>query len=125
MDLLFFVSISFILLLISAIKGYFIVAPLLASMAILIAILLRRGFPLKTLIQMAVIGSQKSFSVIAILLLIGAVMAVWMAAGTVPVLVYWQGKRILSITRGFSTITRLYCCLLRTVFPPVALLSIL
>jgi hypothetical protein len=36
-----------------------------------------------------------------------------------------QGKRILSITRGFSTITRLYCCLLRTVFPPVALLSLL
>ena len=36
-----------------------------------------------------------------------------------------QGKRILSITKGFSTITRLYCCLLRTVFPSVALLSIL
>ena len=36
-----------------------------------------------------------------------------------------QGKRILSITRDFSTITRLYCCLLRTIFPPVALLSIL
>jgi hypothetical protein len=32
-----------------------------------------------------------------------------------------QGKRILSITRGFSTITRLYCCLLRMVFPPVVL----
>jgi hypothetical protein len=36
-----------------------------------------------------------------------------------------QGKRILSITRGLSTITRLYCCLLRTVFPPVALWSLL
>ena len=68
MDLLFFVFISFILLLVSAIKGYFIVAPLLASMAILTVILLRRGFGLKSLIQMAVAGSQKSFSVIAILL---------------------------------------------------------
>jgi NhaC family Na+:H+ antiporter len=63
-------------------------------MAILIAVLLRRGFPLKSLIEMAVTGSQKSFSVIGILLLIGAVMAVWMAAGTVPVLVYWGIKLI-------------------------------
>ena len=94
MDLLFFVIISFVLLVVSAIKGYFIVAPLLASMAILIAILLRREFALKSLIEMAVAGSQKSFSVIAILLLIGAVMAVWMAAGTVPILVYWGIKSI-------------------------------
>jgi NhaC family Na+:H+ antiporter len=43
---------------------------------------------------MAVIGRQKCFSVIAILLLIGAVMAVWMAAGTVPVLVYRGIKSI-------------------------------
>src|SRR4028118_1743596 len=39
--------------------------------------------------------------------------------------IHIQGKRILSITRGLSTITRLYCCLLRTVFPPVALWSLL
>ncbi len=94
MDLLFFVIISFFLLVVSAVKGYFVVYPLLASMAIFIVILLNRGFPLKSLIKMAVAGSQKSFSVIAILLLIGAVMAVWMAAGTVPVLVYWGIKSI-------------------------------
>ena len=94
MDLLFFVIISFFLLLVSAIKGYFVVYPLLASMAIFIAILLNRGFQLNNLIKMAVAGSQKSFSVIGILLLIGAVMAVWMAAGTVPVLVYWGIKSI-------------------------------
>ena len=63
-------------------------------MVILIAILLKREFPLKTLIEMAVIGSQKCFSVIAILLLIGAVMAVWMAAGKVAVLVYSGIKSI-------------------------------
>lgn len=94
MDLLFFVIISFFLLLVSAIKGYFVVYPLLASLAIFIAILLNRGFQLNNLIKMAVAGSQKSFSVISILLLIGAVMAVWMAAGTVPVLVYWGIKLI-------------------------------
>ena len=63
-------------------------------MVILIAILLKREFTLKTLIELAVIGRQKSFSVIAILLLIGAVMAVWMAAGKVAVLVYRGIKSI-------------------------------
>lgn len=43
---------------------------------------------------MAGVGSQKSFSVIAILLLIGAVMAALMAAATVPVLVDWGIKSI-------------------------------
>ncbi|MEG4232009.1 Na+/H+ antiporter NhaC family protein [Microcoleus sp. Pol11C3] len=94
MDLLFFVILSFFLLLVSAIKGYFVLYPLLASMGIFITIFLHRGFQLKSLIKMAVTGSQKSFSVIGILLLIGAVMAVWMAAGTVPVLVYWGIKLI-------------------------------
>jgi NhaC family Na+:H+ antiporter len=63
-------------------------------MVILIAILLKREFPLKTLIEMAVIGSQKGFSASAILLLIGAVMAVWIAAEKVPVLVYRGIKSI-------------------------------
>ena len=63
-------------------------------MGILMAILLKREFSLKSLIEMAVIDSQRYLSVIAILLLIGAVMAVWMAAGTVPVLVYWGIKLI-------------------------------
>jgi Na+:H+ antiporter, NhaC family len=94
MDLLFFVIISFVLLLFSAIKGYFIAYSLLGSMVIFIAILLKKGFKLKSLIRMAVAGSQKSFSVINILLLIGAVTAVWMAAGTVPILVYWGIKFI-------------------------------
>lgn len=43
---------------------------------------------------MAVIGSQISLSVIVILLLIGAVLAVCMAARTVPFLVYWGIKSI-------------------------------
>lgn len=43
---------------------------------------------------MAVTGSQKSVSVICILLLIGLVRAFWMAAGTVPVLVYWGLKSL-------------------------------
>lgn len=94
MELLFFIIISFVIFLVSVIKGYSIVYPLLISLVIFIVILLRKGFQLKSLIKMAVTGSQKSFAVINILLLIGALMAVWMAAGTVPLLVYWGIKLI-------------------------------
>ena len=94
MDLLFFVIISFFLLLVSTSKGYFILYPLLTSLVIFIVILLNRRFQLKSLIKMAITGSKKSFSVISILLLIGVVMAVWMAAGTVPVIVYYGIKFI-------------------------------
>jgi Na+/H+ antiporter NhaC len=73
-------------------------------MGIWMAILLKREFPLKTLIEMAVIGNQKCFSVIAILLLIRAVMAVWIAAEKVPVLVY---RGIKSMTLSISFFGRL------------------
>jgi NhaC family Na+:H+ antiporter len=43
---------------------------------------------------MAFTSSKKSFSIIAILLLIGALIAIWMAAGTVPALVYY-GVRLI------------------------------
>ena len=47
MDLLFLVIISFFLLLVSAIKGYFVVEPLLASLGIFMIILLiqQKTFP--------------------------------------------------------------------------------
>jgi len=92
MNLLFALAISLILLLFSITKGYFVAYPLLLSLAIFIVVLFLRGFPLKTLINLALAGSQKSFSVLTILLLIGAVTSVWMAAGTVPALVYYGIK---------------------------------
>ncbi len=92
MDLLFALAISLILLLFSITKGYFVAYPLLLSLAIFIVVIFLRGFPLKTLINLALAGSQKSFSVLTILLLIGAVTSVWMAAGTVLALVYYGIK---------------------------------
>src|SRR4028119_217966 len=89
MDLLFALIFSFVVLLFSVTKGVFIFYPLLLTLLIFIPVYIRRGFKLKSLIQIAFIGSQKSFSVLSILLLIGAVTAVWMAAGTVPALVYY------------------------------------
>jgi len=53
MDLLFSLVISLTLLLFSITKGYFIAYPLLLSLAIFIVVLFLRGFPLKTLIALA------------------------------------------------------------------------
>ncbi|MGD1912467.1 MAG: Na+/H+ antiporter NhaC family protein [Rivularia sp. (in: cyanobacteria)] len=89
MDLIFFLTFSFVLLVISAFGGYFIVYPLLASMIALFFLLLKRGFKANQLFKLAWAGSKKSFSVIYILLLIGVVIAVWMMAGTVPAIVYY------------------------------------
>ena len=94
MDLLIAFFISFILLIFSVFKGYFIAYSLLISMVIFIAVLNNRGFELKHLIAMAIRGSKKSFSVFKILLLIGALIGVWMAAGTVPAIVFYGIKSI-------------------------------
>ncbi|MGF1491812.1 MAG: Na+/H+ antiporter NhaC family protein [Microcoleaceae cyanobacterium] len=89
MDLLIVLTVSFLLLIFSVLKGYFIVYPLVISLLLLILTLARRGFAWKRLIKMAVAGSRQSWSVIIILVLIGAVIATWLAAGTVPAMVYY------------------------------------
>lgn len=89
MDILFSLILSFAFLLFSAIQGYFIAYPLLLDLGIIGITLYRRGFSFNSLVVMGFLGSQKSFPVIQILLLIGAVTATWMAAGTVPAIVYY------------------------------------
>jgi Na+:H+ antiporter, NhaC family len=95
MDLLFALTLSFLLLLFSAFRGYFIAYPLLLSLVIFVIVLIRRGFSLKSLVMMGFLSSQKSFSVLSILLIIGAVTAIWMASGTVPAIVYY-GIRLIN-----------------------------
>ena len=89
MNSLFPLVISFTLLLFSVVKGYFVAYPLMLSLGIFIIAFSRKGFPITALIAMGLSSSRKSLSVIGILLLIGAVTAVWMAAGTIPALVYY------------------------------------
>jgi len=89
MDLLFALLLSLALLLFSVVKGYFIAYPLTLSLAIFTAVLSLKGFSTKKLLSLAIAGSRKSFSVLNILLLIGATTAIWMASGTVPALVYY------------------------------------
>ncbi|NJK51188.1 Na+/H+ antiporter NhaC family protein [Candidatus Gracilibacteria bacterium] len=89
MDLLFSLLASFIFLLICVNQGIFIIYPLLLTLALFLPLYLKRGFKMRSLLQMAFTSSKKSFSIIAILLLIGILIAIWMAAGTVPGLVYY------------------------------------
>jgi len=88
-DLIVVFSISFALLITSAIQGIFIAYPLLIALALFIAVLLNRGFSLRALLKMGIAGARQSFPVVQVLLLIGMVTAIWMAAGTVPALVYY------------------------------------
>ena len=88
MDLFLALLGSFILLVFSVTQGVFVAYPLLIAMLVMMILLMRRGFALKSLIQMAWRGSRQSVPVFSVLLLIGAVIAAWMAAGTVPAIVY-------------------------------------
>jgi Na+:H+ antiporter, NhaC family len=89
MDLLLTLLFSFGLLVVSVSKGIFVAYPLLVAMGLLVVMLRRRGFGLKRLLHMALQGSRQSIPVFSVLLLIGVVIAVWMAAGTVPAIVYY------------------------------------
>ncbi|MBW4655041.1 MAG: Na+/H+ antiporter NhaC family protein [Kaiparowitsia implicata GSE-PSE-MK54-09C] len=89
MDIVLAFGLSFGILVVGAVQGVFIAYPLLLAMALFVAVLRRQGFSLRALAAMALRGSQKSLPVIGVLLIIGAVTASWMAAGTVPTLVYY------------------------------------
>jgi Na+:H+ antiporter, NhaC family len=89
MDLIITLLFSFVLLVVSASKGIFVAYPLLIAMLLLVIMLTRRGFAVNHLLQMAVRGSRQSVPVFSVLLLIGIVIAAWMASGTVPAIVYY------------------------------------
>lgn len=88
-DLIVVFLVSFGLLLTSAIRGIFIAFPLAIALTLFSAVLFARGFSLRALFCMGWAGAKKSLPVIQVLLLIGVLTAVWMAAGTVPALVYY------------------------------------
>ena len=97
MDWLFFVIISFVLLLVSAIKVFFCCSTS-GFDGNFDCHFVEKEISAKKLNRNGCCWQSKKKSVIAILLLIGAVMAASMAAATVPVLVDW----------GISSIDALY-----------------
>jgi NhaC family Na+:H+ antiporter len=87
MDLIAAFAITFLLLVTSVFKGVFLAYPLAAGIMIFFFVALRRGFSGGDLIRMGYAGGRKSLIVVSILMLIGALIPLWMAAGTVPAIV--------------------------------------
>ena len=89
MDLWFTLGISFGGLVLTIGLGGFVGYPLLLAITLCSLCYLRRGVSLWQLLQQMAASVRRAASVIGILLLIGGVVALWMAAGTVPSLVYY------------------------------------
>ena len=88
MDILLGLMAVFGVLLLSTLRGVMLEWPLGFAIALFIWIHHRRGRPLAQLWAYCHQGAQRSWPVFSILLLIGALMGTWLAAGTVPALVY-------------------------------------
>ncbi len=89
MDVMIALGSIFTLLMFSVYKGIKIFYPLFVGLVLFSAMAYKRGFTAKELLGMILKGSKKSFVIINILLLIGAITAVWRASGTVAYVVYY------------------------------------
>lgn len=94
MDIVFGLLMAFIFLLLSVLHGVALIWPLAAAIFLFILIHLRRGYTLVHLSRFCWQGAKQSWPVFSILMLIGALMATWLAAGTVPALVYYGTQLI-------------------------------
>ncbi|MEL6229379.1 MAG: Na+/H+ antiporter NhaC family protein [Cyanobacteria bacterium J06627_3] len=94
MDIVFGLLAAFVFLLLSVLHGVALVWPLGVAIALFILIHYRRGQSLSTLLKFCWQGAKQSWPVFSILLLIGALISTWLAAGTVPALVYYGTQLI-------------------------------
>lgn len=101
--------ISFCLLIFGVIKNIFIGYMLIICWAIFVLIAIKRGYKIKEVMKMSYDGGKKTFVVIKILLLIGMVISIWMASGTIPTIVYYCIKYIRPDMFILSTF--LICCI--------------
>ena len=92
MDIIFVVSLTFISLVFSVFRDYFIGYPLILSFIMFSYLALKRGYLFKDIMKMAYGGGRKVFTVLKIFILIGGITAAWMASGTVPGIVYYGIK---------------------------------
>lgn len=89
MDIAIALTVAFAGLLLAVSRGIFILWPLLATLGLLAWVYWQRGIPMTQLAHSMGLGIRQSAGVLTILLLIGAVVASWLVAGTVPALVYY------------------------------------
>lgn len=94
MDIFWGFFVLFLLLIISAIKGISPAYALIIGLGIFIYIGKKHGYPIKELLRMCLTGGKKSLIVLRIFILIGGIIATWMAAGTIPTIVFYGIKLI-------------------------------
>ncbi|MBD0336569.1 MAG: Na+/H+ antiporter NhaC family protein [Cyanobacteria bacterium Co-bin13] len=126
MDILLALGISAAGLVTTVLRGGWIFYPLLLTLLLLGGLYWRRGVGFSQLVKMMQAGIGKSLGVMSILLLIGALIAAWMAAGTVPALVYYGLQLIqprLFILSAF-VLTGLVSMLIGTSFGAVGTLGV-
>ena len=92
MNLFMAFGITFLLLVLSVYKGIFLGYALLAALAMFTLIAIKMGYKPKDIFTIIINGGKNSLIVIQIFVLIGAVIAMWMASGTVPAIVYYGLK---------------------------------
>jgi len=94
LELILAFIITFILLVLSVYKGVFLAYPLFCGLLLFSIVAVKRGYKVKDILIMSFKGAKKSFIVIKVFILIGVIMAMWMASGTVPAIVYYGIKLI-------------------------------
>ncbi|MDQ7092603.1 Na+/H+ antiporter NhaC family protein [Desulfosporosinus sp. PR] len=93
--LLISLVLTFALLVVCTLKGIFIGFPLALCWLNFAFIAWRRGYSLREILQMSYQGGKKSLIVVRILILVGAITSLWIAAGTTPAVLYY-GIRLLN-----------------------------
>ncbi len=94
MDLIVALILTFALLITGVFGGIFLGYPLFVVIILFSVVALRRGFRFKDVFGMAYNGGKKSYVVVKVLMLIGILLPLWTAAGTVPAIVYWGTELI-------------------------------
>jgi Na+:H+ antiporter, NhaC family len=94
MDLIAAFAITFLFLVSSVFEGIFLAYPLTAGILLFFLVALRRGFAPKDIMKMGYTGGKKSLIVVRILMLIGVLIPMWMASGTIPAIVNYGMEMI-------------------------------
>ena len=83
------VIIAFVLLILCTLNEIFIGFPLALCFLNFVFIAWQRGYPMNDILRMSYQGGRKSFIVLRILGLVGAITSLWMASGTTPAILYY------------------------------------
>lgn len=111
MEIYIGLPISFCLLIFSVFRSIFIGYTLIACWVLFAFISLKKGYTLKEIARISLNGGRQSFVVLKILILIGAAIGIWMAAGTIPTIVYYSLRLTPLMPRTFALMAFVICCL--------------